>query len=95
MPACVAEDFQQYVGCRVDHAGVLDVVRCCVHHAVQVDDPLDTVERAKGFADGGKHVDCSGPCRLTRSIGVDIDTDLAESGTVHVTFTRPSGRPAS
>ena len=60
-----------------------------------VDDPLDSVERVKGFADGGKHVDCSGPCRLKRSIGVDIDTDLAESGTVHVTFTRPSGRPAS
>ena len=75
--AIVTEDFDQQIGTSVDDLRMLGEIGNCIHHAQQLDDPLDTTEISQRRLYNGQKIE-PGETRII--IGLfdrDIIADLA------------------
>ena len=72
----VPEDGEEKVRAAIDDARLLPEVRRAVHHAEQLDDAADTVERAERVLRGGEQIEPDIPRRFLGLLDCDLRADL-------------------
>src|SRR5690242_20110871 len=77
MAAGITEHLDKQIGAAVDDLGRIVEVRRCIDHAQELDDEVDSVERAERIAHGGKQAQSDQTRTPIALVDADIDAELA------------------